>query len=262
MRTDTSPIYVLRTLASNATEHSRAPYSKQPRGAALLLSDGAWIPGVRVESASFSLTIPAVTAAVAAAVAAGRHDVVSIALSDAARPEDRAFLAEAPTGPLSPMAPDVFASGDPLPSPSRMLDLTAPVPEGLSPERGVALARAAARRSLAPYSLFPVGCIVRTGEGKLVSGVNVEHRDWTRAVCAERSAIVSAISLGLTDLVDVYVTCPKDTQGTPCGACRQLLVEWAPDSMIWLDRGAAAPGGYPVAELLPAAFSGAALRDA
>lgn len=262
MRTDTSPIYGLRTLASNAAEHSRAPYSNQPRSAALLLSDGAWIPGVRLESASFSLTIPAVTVAVAAAVAAGRRDAVSVALSDAALPEDRAFLAEAPTGRLRAMAPDVFASGDPLPSPGRMLDPTSLVSEGLLPERGVALARAAALRSLAPYSHFPVGCIVRTREGKLVPGVNVEHRGWARAICAERNAISSALSLGLTDFVDVYVTCLKDTQGTPCGACRQLLIEWAPLSMIWLDRREAAPKGYPAAALLPVPFGGMAMREA
>ena len=250
----------LRTLARGAAAHSRARYSSEPRGSIALLSDGAWVPGIRLESASLSLVVPASTAAIAAAVAAGRRDIVAVALSDAARPEDIAFLAEAPTGPLRSVHSSIFARDDVLPVVGPMLPLATPLPTGFTPAHGVALAAATARRSLVPYSSFPVGCVLQTSSGNLIAGTNVEHRDWTRTICAERSALVAALSLGLSDITAIFVACLEDPDASPCGACRQLLAEWAPEATVWMHRGAGSPDAHSTAQLLPSCFSGRTLR--
>jgi len=247
----------LHALAISAARHSRVPYSKQPRGAALLLSDGTWVPGVRVESASFSSTIPAVTAAISAAVAIGRHDIVAVALSDKTRSDEQAFLEEKL---LRPITETVLACKTTLPSPRAMLDCSISVPGKFTPMCGIKMARITAKNSLCPLSQFPVGCVIQTRSGKLVAGVNVEHPDWVRTICAERSALAIALSSGFKDFVAVYATCLKDLGGTSCGACRQLLAEYAPHASVWMDRGNNKPEKYTVSDLLPAAFHGQTLK--
>ena len=255
-----NPLGTLRTLAIAASQHAYVPYSNHPRGAALLVSDGSWATGARIESASYSLTVPAIVAAFAAVVAAGRRDVVAAALSDTTRPEDRHYLESAPTGPLRTLEPGIHSNGDPLPPCGRNLTLNTMVPAEFEPAHGIEAARTAACNSLSPHSGFPVGCVLRTRTGRLIAGTNLEHRDWTRTLCAERCAIAAALSQGLTDLSALYVSCPEYAQGTPCGACLQVLAEQAPRAMVWMDRGAAPPEGHPVATLLPAAFNGQILQ--
>ncbi len=89
----------------------------------------------------------------------------------------------------------------------------------------------------------------------------MEHEDWTRILCAERNALGTAISYGLTGLHTMYLTCLCDPQGTPCGACRQLLTEQAPALVLWMDRGDAPPASATPEALLPGFFSGRTLRS-
>ncbi|MDX1547511.1 MAG: cytidine deaminase [Rhodothermales bacterium] len=252
---------VLRRHAHDAAARAHTPYSGRPAAAVLLLSDGAWVPGVRVESASFSLVIPALVNALSTAVAAGRRDVVAAVLDHAATPDEAAFLATVPDGAFERAAEDAFVrrAGVSLPPASERLDpfLDAPLPA--SSEDGIALARAVAERALVPESSFPVGCVLAAG-GRLVPGVNVEHPDWSRVLCAERNALGTAVSYGLPEAEALYLTCLKDPAGTPCGACRQLLVELASAAVLWMDRGDNAPASAAPSALLPGAFDGRALE--
>lgn len=252
---------MLRRKAEATAAQAYTPYSGQSAAAVLLLADGAWTPGVRVESASFSLVIPALVNAFTTAVAAGRMDIVAIALSRPFRAEDIAYLQSASSGSFRQAADDVFIAdgSEALPALGDRLDpfLDGPVPE--TPETGMALARAAARRAHVPESAFPVGCVLVTADGRLVPGVNVEHSDWSRILCAERNALGTALSWGLAPAQAVYVTCLKDPTGSPCGACRQLLSELAPDATVWMDRGEAPPEAASPEGLLPGAFNGQTL---
>lgn len=261
----------LRSLAAAATAQAYVPYSGRAEAAVLLLSDGAWVPGVRVESASFSLVIPPLVSAFATLAAAGRHDVVAAALSRPFSDAERAYVAASPFGSFAPAAADVYALEDDVregharegagawPAPRDRLSpfLDEAVPQ--IAEAGIALARQVAERAVVPASRFPVGCVLETEGGLLVPGVNVEHPDWSRILCAERGALGTAVTYGMTDVRSLFLSCLHDPQGTPCGACRQLLVELTPEAVLWMDRGSAPPERVDVAGLLPGSFTGNAL---
>jgi cytidine deaminase len=95
----------------------------------------------------------------------------------------------------------------------------------------------------APYSKFQVGAAILTKSGKVFSGCNVENASYGLTICAERSAAVSAVAAGEKDWVAIAVATPGGH--SPCGACRQVLVEFAPDLPVLLvdsDRPNSADG--------------------
>ncbi|NBC18764.1 MAG: cytidine deaminase [Bacteroidetes bacterium] len=249
----------LRHLTQAPLPQAHVPYSGRPASAVLLLADGAWVPGVRVESATFSLMLPPLLNAVTTAIAVGRTDIVAAVLSRPATVADAAYLEELPHARLPRIADDAFAVEGALPDVADRLApfLSAPTPE--TPADGVALARQVAERAFVPASQFPVGCVLKTVQGRLLPGVNVEHPDWSRILCAERAALGTMCSYGLSPGDALYLTCLHDDAGTPCGACRQWLVERAPSTTLWMDRAAIPPERATPDDLLPGAFSGAAL---
>ena len=243
---------VLARLASKAREagaRSFAPFSGKPRGAALLLSDGRWVPGCRVESAALPLSITALQSAVAGAVAGGHKDVVAAALSEAADAEIDRFVLGGPFSGLRRAAPDAYAAATSLPVPAE------PCRPALSGTlSGIAAARSVASRAYAPVSGFAVGCVAKLRGGLLLAGCNVEHQDWQRMLCAERSVLAIRQSFALPEIRDLYVSCISGDVSAPCGACRQLLVEQAPRARIWMDAGAQGPRRSTPRRLLPHAF--------
>ncbi len=260
----TSPLTVLRRHAAALRSRAHAPYSRQADATVLLLADGTWVPGVRVESAAFPLTIPSPLNALTTAVAAGRTDIVAAVFSAPLPAWERTFLSTLPFAPMAPVADDAVAAtpAEDLPTVGSRLDPFLPDTPPPSPADGIRLARRVAGRALVPASAFPVGCVAVLPQGRLVPGVNVEPPDWTRILCAERAALGTAVTYGAGPVTALYLSCPKDPTGTPCGACRQLLVELAPDAVLWMDRGTAPPDSSPVPTLLPGSFRGQALlRD-
>ena len=93
-------------------------------------------------------------------------------------------------------------------------------------------AKAASARAYCPYSRFPVGCAVMTGEGAIASGCNVENASFGLTSCAERNAIFRAIADGATSIVAVLVYTPTPAPVTPCGACRQVIAEFGTDARV------------------------------
>ena len=94
-----------------------------------------------------------------------------------------------------------------------------------------AAARDAAERSYSPYSKFRVGAAILCADGSIVTGANVENRSYGLTICAERSAIVSAISAGRKDFKAIAIATPDSSYPvSPCGACRQVLSEFLPAS--------------------------------
>lgn len=88
----------------------------------------------------------------------------------------------------------------------------------------------------APYSEFPVGAAVRGGSGTVYTGSNVESSSYGLTLCAERLAICFALHHGETEITDIAVV--ADTEGAPgpCGACRQLMFDYAPDSTVLMSN--------------------------
>jgi len=114
----------------------------------------------------------------------------------------------------------------------------------------------ARERAVAPYSKFKVGAALLTAEGVIITGANVESASYGLTCCAERVALFKALTEGHKNFVAVAVVARAPGAPMPCGACRQLLAEYAPRAVVW-----AADSRFPrkirefsVAELLPAAF--------
>lgn len=254
----------LRAIASKTSERAFVPYSGSRDAAVLLLSDGRWIPGVRVESASYSLVIQPLLNVVTTAVALNRTDVVAAVMTRPLTPTERTYVALDPMlRDLQPQASDALVTNlDALPHPKEPLPPFVQDDLDLADGDAINLAREIAERARVPESDFPVGCIVRIPGAGYVPGVNVEHPDWNQILCAERNAIGTCVSYGLTDRISsIHLTCLNDPGATPCGACRQLLVELAPTATLWMDRGERAPAQSDPITLLPGSFNGERLSS-
>lgn len=115
----------------------------------------------------------------------------------------------------------------------------------------------ARERSYAPYSGFRVGAALLAADGRVFTGGNVENASYGLSICAERSAVFRAIAEGRRAFTAIAI-CADDPRPTfPCGACRQVLLEFAPGLTVLL-AGARGLAGEVVtttlAELLPRAF--------
>jgi cytidine deaminase len=121
-----------------------------------------------------------------------------------------------------------------------------------------ARARDAQARAYAPYSKFRVGAAVRMS-GQIYAGVNVENASYPLTVCAERNAIAAAVLGGAQALEAVAVCSDASPPSSPCGGCRQVLLEFAPDPAA-VTITAINPRGerrtWTLAELIPYGFSG------
>lgn len=123
------------------------------------------------------------------------------------------------------------------------------------------MAHMARPRAYAPYSNYPVGAAILTDRG-LYSGINVENASYGLCNCAERTAIFTAVNEGAREIRAVAVA--TDDGGSPCGACRQVISEFAPRDgsdviILLLDKNGAVTRETTIAELLPFSFSGASL---
>ena len=121
------------------------------------------------------------------------------------------------------------------------------------------LVRAAAQarqRAVAPYSKFKVGAALLTRSGEIITGANVESASYGLTCCAERVALFNALTAGQRDFVAVAVVARAPGGPMPCGACRQLLAEYAPRATVWVadSRALKILREFSVQELLPEAF--------
>ncbi len=115
-------------------------------------------------------------------------------------------------------------------------------------------AKRARERAYAPYSKFKVGAALLAKSGKIYTGANVENATFGLTVCAERVAIFRAITNGEKYFVKIAVVVDKDEPVTPCGACRQVLSEFASNLKIICANLEGKTERYSLSELLPEAF--------
>ena len=93
-------------------------------------------------------------------------------------------------------------------------------------------AKAAFRQAYAPYSKFRVGAALRTPDGRVFFGANVENASYGLARCAEQSAVQAMATAGARTFTDLVVYSEATPPASPCGACRQILFEFAPDARV------------------------------
>jgi cytidine deaminase len=116
------------------------------------------------------------------------------------------------------------------------------------------LAVEARRRAYAPYSHYPVGAALRTKSGKVFTGVNVENAAYPTTMCAERTAVFTAVTAGEREFEVIAVV--TENGGSPCGSCRQVLAEFGLDTVVLIANGEGKlMQKMTVSDLLPGAFT-------
>jgi cytidine deaminase len=140
--------------------------------------------------------------------------------------------------------------------------------KSMTDEDLVSLARAAALKAYAPYSRFRVGCAVESVDGDLVTGANMENASYRLGVCAEQSALTAAQhAFGLNTVARIAVAGGSgSTVCTPCGGCRQAILEAAQLSRVDVEILCASGDGsaverHTIGELIPHGFGPANLAD-
>jgi cytidine deaminase len=115
----------------------------------------------------------------------------------------------------------------------------------------ISAATAARDLAYAPYSGFQVGAALVTNAGKIYTGCNVENISLGLTICAERSAIATAVAQGSKDLVAIAVVTAGKQPAVPCGACRQIMAEFNPGMKIIAATVDGKVQEFDLAELLP-----------
>ena len=124
----------------------------------------------------------------------------------------------------------------------------------------IAAARAAREHAHADFSHFKVGAALETADGTIVTGCNIENATYGLTVCAERVALWKALSEGHRKFRRIAVVAPPDAPTPPCGACRQLLWEFAGDVEVILANLDGETDRHRMAELLPQPFDARLLK--
>jgi len=131
-----------------------------------------------------------------------------------------------------------------------------------SNEELIEAANVARTRSVAPFSNFMVGAALRTKDGKIFTGCNVESASYGLTVCAERVAIWKALSEGERDFTELAVVVDTEHLTPPCGTCRQIIWEYSRHATILLGNLRGQREELAIEDLLPRAFDARFLKEA
>jgi cytidine deaminase len=115
-------------------------------------------------------------------------------------------------------------------------------------------AKEAAKRTHSPYSNYPVGAAILTTDGKVFTGCNVENASYGGTICAERTAVVKAVSEGSTAFSAIAIVCDRAKNCWPCGICRQFVSEFGVDIDVVVETEDGSIKTLKLQELLPYNF--------
>jgi cytidine deaminase len=116
-------------------------------------------------------------------------------------------------------------------------------------------------KAFAPYSRFQVGAALEADDGTIIVGCNVESASYGLTLCAERVAICKGVSEGIRQFRRVAIVTDTPQPTAPCGACRQLLWEFAPEAEVLLANLTGTVVRFTMRELLPYAFDAKQLNS-
>jgi cytidine deaminase len=127
---------------------------------------------------------------------------------------------------------------------------------GIDKSKLIRAAAEAGKSSVSPYSRFKVGAALLTKSGKIIPGANVESVSYGLTSCAERVALFKALTDGWKNFTAIAVVARAKDGPMPCGACRQLLAEYAPEAKVFVADicNLKKIREFTVRELLPQAF--------
>lgn len=226
-------------------KRSYVPYSGMQRACVVESREGRYFGGVRIENASFPLTISEYQAAIFSCLSEGDHPAT--------------LLIEPSQGAV----PDVWTHTYNI-NVTVCTDLDQfTLVEATESEPVEFIARLKALQSYCRVdeSDFPVSCLLKVGENRYVSGVNIELADWQLGLCAERIALAKARSMGFEDFMEIHITAAKGEFISPCGACRQVLVEHMPYERVSLYHPDGTLSEHTPAAFLPSFFNGKSITS-
>ena len=116
-------------------------------------------------------------------------------------------------------------------------------------------------RAYAPYSHFRVGAALECRDGTVFTGCNIENAAYSPSICAERVAVSKAVSKGRRDFARIAIAADTDRFTSPCGVCRQVLWEFAPDLEVLLYNRRGKIQELTLRQLLPYSFDSTALEE-
>lgn len=116
-------------------------------------------------------------------------------------------------------------------------------------------AREVMRRSYSPYSRFRVGAALLGADGEVYTGTNVENASFGLSICAERAAVFKAVAAGVREFAALAIVTDTDRPTPPCGACRQVLLEFAPELPVLLAGRGGVFERTDIRTLVPLPFS-------
>lgn len=239
---------------TDLSAYSYVPYSLQAGYCYAEDTRGSWHPGVRIENISYPLSVSRIQAALFSCLASGRHPRRLHFPGSAPGAEEllsfwqAEYELEAPGLSAQPPA----ALHNPLVSPGA----------GHRKQMYARLMQLC-RNAVTPNSDFQVAALLEVENGAgFIPGVNIECSNWQLGLCAERIAIVRAISMGYNREAfgDLYVVAPKSDYVSPCGACRQVINEHLPGRRVYLYENEEKCMSISSGELLPYHFGGDILR--
>ena len=215
------------------------PYSGKTDTCFVKGDSGILYPGIRVENVSFPLTVDAVQSAVFSCLSEGDSPRTLI-LPESCSSQILRYWCETYNlqclvreQPMQEHGEEVFLTSETLTNIDRLKEL--------------------AERCVIPYSSFPVTALLRADNG-IFSGVNIETADWQKGLCAERVAIAKARASGARSFPEIHVYAPQSDYVSPCGACRQVLMEHMEDGVMYLHHNDTECSRLRVSDLLPYQF--------
>ncbi len=117
------------------------------------------------------------------------------------------------------------------------------------------IAKEASLNAYVPYSGFPVGAALECEDGTVYTGCNVENAAYGDTICAERTAVVKAVSEGQRKFVRIAVYGEGKGYCMPCGSCRQVLSEFSPEMEVLCAKAGGSYVSYPLTRLMPYTFN-------
>ena len=119
----------------------------------------------------------------------------------------------------------------------------------------LSIAQEASKNAYAPYSNFHVGAALECADGTVFTGCNVENAAYGDTICAERTAIVKAVSEGRKSFRRIAIYAEGKSYTMPCGSCRQVMAEFSPEMEVLCAKAGGSYVSYPLSRLMPYTFN-------
>jgi len=224
-------------------ERTYVPYSESPSVALVHSEQGRWFPGIRIENIAYPLSISSVQNALFSCLSEGDRPTV-VYTENSERTLNSFWESEfqVKIRPLDQLNQEITLV-DPLLS--KEINPTQKLIELLD-------------YAIVEESNFPVSALLETDRG-YIPGVNIECSVWNIGLCAERVALAKALSFGATRLDKMHIHTRDGEFSSPCGACRQVILEHMPDRQIHLHHADLSESIHFSNDLLPYSFNSSAI---